>query len=150
MNASSNANTDNEEAREKRNEQIVLTLFDGVNKKDLNTVFQYCAPNYTDYGDSTTKPLSLDSFKTMFNSWMTAFPDFTVQSPKVVADGDTVMVWSTDTGTWKGDLMGQKPTGKSFKVQDVDIFILNSDGKVTEHHNIQPFSSIAQQIGLKM
>src|SRR3982751_856323 len=50
-----------------------------------------------------------DNINTMFNSFMTAFPDFTIQNPKAVADGDTVMVWATDIGTWKGDLMGHKP-----------------------------------------
>ena len=151
MNASSNTGNDNDETKEKRNKQIVLSFFDDFNKKDLNAAFQYCAPDFTDYGDHTIpKPMPLDSSKSMLSSWMTAFPDFALQDPRAVADGDTVMVWSTDTGTWKGDLMGQKPTGKSFKVQDVDNFIYNSDGKIIVHHNIQPFSSIAKQIGMKM
>jgi len=149
--SSSTNNNNSEEDREKRNEQVVLSFFDDFNKKDINGAFQYCATNFTDYGDPTTpKPMPLDSSKAMLNTWMTAFPDFSVQNPKAVADGDTVMVWSTNAGTWKGDLMGHKATGKSFKFQDVDIFILNDDGKITEHHNIQPFSTIAQQIGLKM
>jgi predicted ester cyclase len=150
MNASSNATTNNEESMEKRNEQIVLSFFDAFNKKDVNAAFQYCAPGFTDYGDHTAKPMPFDSSKTMLTAFMTAFPDFTVQHPKAVCDGDTVMVWAEDTGTWKGDWMGQKATGKSFTIQDVDIFLLNNNGKITEHHNIQPFSSIAQQVGMKM
>jgi hypothetical protein len=106
MNTSSNVITNDEASREKRNEQIVRSLFDDVNMKNPGAMYQLCAPNYTDYGDSTTpKPMPPDSFKTMFNSFMTAFPDFAIQNPKAVADGDTVMVWATDIGTWKGDLI---------------------------------------------
>jgi len=37
-----------------------------------------------------------------------------------------------------------KPTGKSFKVMDADIFIFNKQGKITAHKSIQ---SIGTYIG---
>jgi hypothetical protein len=53
-----------------------------------------------------------------------------------LADGDHVAV----CGTWSAGLnqtLGMKTKGKSFKVRDVDIFTFNSDGKITEHRNVQ-------------
>ena len=67
-----------------------------------------------------------------------------------VADGDYVIVYGTWTGTWKNDFMGMKATGKSFKVNDADIFKFNDAGKMMEHRSVQSMKTIAMQIGMKM
>jgi hypothetical protein len=33
--------------------------------------------------------------------------------------------------------MGIKPTGKSFKYRDVDLFTFNDAGQITEHRSVQ-------------
>ncbi len=45
--------------------------------------------------------------------------------------------------------MGIKPTGKSYKVKDVDLFTFNDDGKITEHRSVQSSSTIMMQTGAK-
>jgi len=42
-----------------------------------------------------------------------------------------------------------KTKGKSFKVRDVDIFTFNSDGKITEHRNVQSFETMLNQLSKK-
>jgi hypothetical protein len=46
--------------------------------------------------------------------------------------------------------MGIKPTNKSFKIHDVDLFTFSDDGKITEHHSIQSVQTIFAQLGIKM
>ena len=80
---------------------------------------------------------------------MTAFPDFKGENFTTIAEGNHVVVIGDWSGTFKGDLMGVKPTGKSFKVKDVDIFTFNDEGKITEHRSIQSIEHIMSQVGAK-
>jgi hypothetical protein len=46
--------------------------------------------------------------------------------------------------------MGMKPTGKSFKVKDVDLFTFNDEGKITEHRSVQSGKTMMDMVGAKM
>jgi predicted ester cyclase len=67
-----------------------------------------------------------------------------------LSDSNHVAVYAVWTGTFKNALMGMKPTGKSFKVPDVDIFTFNADGKITEHRSVQSLGTILTQVGAQM
>ena len=123
MNAS---DASNEEAKEERNKKTAMASVEGFSAHNVDAVFKDAAPDAVDYGDGSMPPIKgVDSGKVMVNMWMKAFPDVKGSDLKAVADGDWVMVWGTWSGTWKNDFMGQKATGKSFKVKDVDIFRFN-------------------------
>ena len=136
--------------KEERNKQTVSAIIQSINNHDANAFFANCAADVKDYGDGSSNPMNLDSMKMFINTLLTAFPDFKISDEKMTAEGDWVMVWAENSGTWKGDFMGQKANGKTFKFRDVDIFRLNDEGKITEHHNIQPMSTFATQLGMKM
>ena len=139
------------EDKEERNKKTVQASLDGINAHDVNAVLKDCSSDVTDYGDGSMPPMKgIDTAKAGITSWFTAFPDVKGENLKVVADGDWVMVWGDWSGTWKGDFMGQKATGKSYKIKDVDIFKLNDEGKITEHHFVQSPMTSASQIGMKM
>jgi hypothetical protein len=46
--------------------------------------------------------------------------------------------------------MGMKPTGKSFKVKDVDLFTFNDEGMITEHRSVQSGKTLIDMAGAKM
>lgn len=139
------------EAKEERNKKTALaSIEDGINKHDPNAVMKDAAANAVDYGDGSMEVHSADSIKASLTQWFAAFPDVKGENLKAVADGDWVMVWGDWSGTWKGDLMGQKATGKSYKVKDVDVFRFNDEGKITEHHNVQSGMAVGMQVGMKM
>jgi predicted ester cyclase len=92
----------------------------------------------------------LDSAKAGLGTWIGGMKDFNVSDLVAVADGDLVMVYGTWQGTWKGDIMGMKATGKSFKANDVDIFKFNDSGKIVEHRGVQSMNELARQLGMKM
>jgi predicted ester cyclase len=139
------------EDKEERNKQTALASVQGVNSKDVNVMFKEVTPDAVDYGDGSMPPMkNLDSVKATMSQIFTAFPDWKGENLKAVADGDWVMVWGEWSGTWKGDIWGQKASGKSFKIKDVDIFKFNDEGRITEHHGVQSFGTMASQIGMKM
>ena len=120
----------------------VLNIKEGLKNYDDGAI---------DFMDGTGAPLkSKDSIEKLIVQFFNVFSNFKSENVHISADGDWVMVWATWSGTWTKDFEGQKPTGKSFKVQDVDVYKFNDEGKIVEHHGIQPFSTIMRQIGMKM
>lgn len=143
--------TNNEEAKEERNKKIALESAEAINQHDVNVVLKDVAPDAVDYSDGSMPPAkSKDSIATMITGWMKAFPDVKGSNLKAVADGDWVVVWGDWSGTWKGDFMGQKATGKSYKTREVDIFRFNNDSKIIEHYNASTWPATAMQTGMKM
>ena len=139
------------EDKEERNKKVAMaSIEDGINKHNVDAVLKDMAPDGKDYGDGTYPSVNHDSARYWLTAWLTAFPDIKGENLKAVADGDYVMVWGDWSGTWKGDFMGQKATGKSFEIKDVDIFRFNDEGKITEHHVVQHWGTSANQVGLKM
>jgi predicted ester cyclase len=143
--------TSSAEDKEEQNKKTALASVEAISSHNADQVLKDAAADVTDYGDgSMAATKGIDSIKAGITHWFAAFPDVKGENLKAVADGDWVMVWGDWSGTWKGDFMGQKATGKSYKIKDVDIFKFNDEGKVTEHHNIQSWMPVAQQIGMKM
>ena len=61
----------------------------------------------------TTKP-GLEGMKEMFHMFFNAFPDIHIEVEDLIAEGDTVVMRATTTGTHQGDFMGIPATGKRF------------------------------------
>lgn len=138
------------EAKVERNKNVVLQSFEGLNKHDPVLTLKDAAADIVDYGDGSEKPVKgKDSILSMMNGWMKTFPDLKNENLKTIAEGDWVVVWGDESGTWKGDVMNQKATGKSYKIKNVSIFRLNDEGKITEHHGVPTWNAIAEQVGMK-
>jgi predicted SnoaL-like aldol condensation-catalyzing enzyme len=145
----STATTSTTESKSERNKKVVMASYEAMNSHNVTEALKYCTDDVVDYGDGSMPPVKgRDSITKMINEWMTAFPDNKASDLKYVADGDWVMVWGEQKGTWKGDFMGMKPTNKSYKLKDVDIFKLNDDGKIIEHHNVQSPNTMMMQVGM--
>jgi predicted ester cyclase len=139
------------EANEERNKKTMMASVDALNKHDVDALMKDAAPDVIDYGDGTMPPMkSKDTVVNMMKAWMTAFPDFKADNITYAADGDVVMIASDCSGTWKGEFMGQKPTGKSFHMKDVDIFTFNDKGQFISHRSIQNMGPVFASLGMKM
>jgi predicted ester cyclase len=137
-------------SKEERNINTVKHGMDAINAHDVDKMKQDMATNFTEYGDGSMPPVKGDSAWMMLKEWLTAFPDTKIENTVYTATGDYVMAFSDYSGTFKGDMMGIKATGKSCKYKDVDIFKMTDDGKVLEHHNIYPAGAIMMQCGVDM
>lgn len=92
----------------------------------------------------------IERFQNSIVAFKQAFPDVHVRTLKTVAEGNTVMVYLVMTGTFTNDFMGLKATGKSFKLNDVDIVEFNNSGKATAHWAVQDAAVMWMQLGVKM
>ena len=78
---------------------------------------------------------------------LTAFPDFRLSVEHMIADGDTVTVLSTFTGTHQGPFMGLPPTGRGVRGRMANTFRV-VDGKIVDSwQNFDPWGLI-QQLGV--
>lgn len=137
-------------SRVDQNKEVALSAVEALDRHDVDAIFKDCTPDFLDYGTGSSKPVPVEPGKQFFKAFVNAFPDYTVSDTKCVADDEWAMVWCNCSGTWKNEFMNQKPTGKSFKFPDVDIFRFDDDGKIVEHHNIVDFSYIFKQVGIQM
>jgi predicted ester cyclase len=134
-----------------RNKATALASQEALNAGKYDDMYKDFATDGSDYGDGSMAPVKgVDSMKAMFKSFINAFPDMKGENFIAVAEGNQVAVFGDWTGTFKNPLMGMKPTGKSFKFRDVDLFTFNDAGKITEHRSVQSFATILQQVGAKM
>jgi len=133
------------------NKAQALAFSEGFNKHDANAILKDAAPDIVDYGDGSTPPAKgIDSVKKFIESFLVSFPDMKGENLMAVAEGNHVAVFGDWSGTFKGEMMGMKPTGKSFKMKDVDLLTFNDKGQITEHHTVQSFQTVLSQVGAVM
>lgn len=77
-----------------------------------------------------------EAIRESLESFLGAFEDFSATVEDVVAEGDTVAMRVTLSGTHEGVFNGIEPTGESFEVQNM-VFTRIEDGKIAERW-VQP------------
>jgi predicted ester cyclase len=80
--------------------------------------------------------------------WLfSVFPDHRFDVEDAAADGDTVAVRGTCSGTNEGELWGIPPTGERFAAQQSRWFRV-ADGKVAEHWAVRDDLGMMKQLGV--
>ncbi|MFD3001831.1 ester cyclase [Pontibacter toksunensis] len=67
----------------------------------------------------------------------------------MVADGDTVAVRYTERGTFKGQFMGNQPTGKTYELTAMEWFVIENE-KIKKRWGARDHAAQARQIGLPL
>jgi len=130
-----------------KNKSTAMASIQAFINHDASAVLKDIAPDFVDYGDGSMPPIKgADSCKMMIQSFITAFPDVKGENLTTIAEGDQVAVFGDWSGTFKAKLMNMEPTGKSFKMKDVDLFTFNSNGQITSHRSIQSNASMMMQV----
>jgi len=137
------------ESQEEKNKATALASVNAMIAGDIDAVLKDVAADGIDYGDGSMPPTKgIDSLKASLKAWRGAMSEYKAENLWALADGDKVVVFGDWSGTFKDDFMGMKTAGKSFKIKDIDIFKFNSEGKMTEHHNIQSSCAMLSQMGI--
>jgi len=113
--------------------------------KNLSNLNRYMREDYIQHNPLV--PQGLTGFKQFFADWFSAVPDWKYSLTKVVAEGDTVWVYGTYSGTQKGDWLGIPATNKSYSIAAVDIFRVQ-DGKLAEHWDVIDVYGLFKQLGV--
>ncbi len=116
------------------NKALVRKIYDRIwNKGDISAVDELFDAEYNDHiieGTPGTSP-GPDGFKAVINQIRTAFPDMTIKIEDMIAEGDKVVSYWTNTGTNTSGLNGMPATGKKVEMEGVDIYRI-ANGKVVE------------------
>ena len=134
-----------------KNKATALASVQAFSSGKLDEAFKDVTSDAVDYGDGMMKPIKgRDTIISMVKGFLSAFPDYKGENFMVVGDGNHVAVFGDFSGTFKNPMMGMKPTGKSFKYRDVDLFTFNDEGKITEHRSVQSNKTMMEMVGAKM
>lgn len=104
--------------------------------------------DYQDYGIPPGMANGHEGFKRVLGPFFVAFPDLHLEVQFTVADDNRIVLYISTTGTHRGPLMGMPPTGKQFKVNGVDIFRFNDEGKIAAHWGVFDTFGMLAQLGL--
>jgi len=66
---------------------------------------------------------------------------------ELIAEGDTVVAYWTNTGTHQGEFMGIPPSGRKVTISGIDVHRLR-DGKMAEHWHVIEELQMLQQLGV--
>lgn len=83
----------------------------------------------------------------MYESDRQGFSDSTETIHTVIAEGDTVAMRLTESGTHDGEFMGIEPTGREFEIQTMAFFRLE-DGQIAEWWMQPDTLGLVQQLGV--
>ena len=119
---------------------------DIVNKGNLEIADEILADNYV-YHFPTHDINGPEGFKEFVIMMRSAFPDINVTIEELVAENDTVAGRLTVRGTFKGELMGNAPTGKQLAFPEA-IFVRFENGKEIEATAYANMLLFNEQLGI--
>lgn len=112
--------------------------------KDLSELEKYMHEDYIQHNPFVEQGIS--GFKTFFNDWFTAIPDFNYNLKQIIINDDYVWVYGTYSGTHSNTWLGIEPTNAEYKFDGVDIFRI-ADGKLAEHWDVLDLYGLFKQLG---
>jgi steroid delta-isomerase-like uncharacterized protein len=111
--------------------EVVLAWVDAFNRRDAHAA----AALYHDDAVNLQVPhgtpvVGRTAMLDAFTKIMGAFPDSSTRTVNLFVDGEWVILECEFGGTWRGQLAGHEPNGRTFKVQGCEFFQV-VDGKIT-------------------
>ena len=89
----------------------------------------------------------LDQLVSKVGEIVHAIPDFNVTIEDLIAEGDRVVARTKERGTQENEFEGMPATGRSFEVDEVNIFRFEN-GKIAEVWQISDQLGFLSQLGL--
>ncbi len=129
------------------NKAVVLRYVEEVwNRHDLDAIDALVSPHYFNHAASTEEYRRGGARRAV--EWLlSVFPDHRFDVEDAAADGQTVALRGTMTGTHEGELAGIAPTGKRVAAQQSHWFRVQ-DGKLAEHWAVRDDLGMLQQLGV--
>jgi steroid delta-isomerase-like uncharacterized protein len=126
------------------NYQKVMDMFNSGKMDDMG---KYCADNMVDHQLFPGQKPGLAGVKETMTGFRAAFPDLKFTTNHIIADSNMIWAQYTMTGTNMGPMMGMPPTGKSIKIDGMDLIRLEN-GKCVEHWGYNEHGKMMEQLGM--
>ena len=114
---------------------------------DAAAADQFIDASFHDHQPWPGHPGTLEGFKAGLVEFRQAFPDARFEVERLVAEKDVVSALVTLSGTHLGPFMGAPASGKTFRVQALDMVRIDK-GRMVEHWGFFDTDTLAQQLGL--
>ena len=137
------------ENQAEQNKTIVTEAFEAIDRQDYESLDQYFAQDYQRHCQASpeAKVESLDDMVGFLKEWYQAFPDATVETHMMVAEGDLVAVYITFVWTHEAPMGDIPETGKRMESETFGFHRLK-DGKIVETWVTWDNVAILKQLGL--
>lgn len=108
---------------EQANKRLVRRFHDAINRQDWAAADALVGAGYRHHvtGEQGFRVLTWDTFKRGNQHLRSAFPDWSNIIVQAIAEGDKVAVVLEGSGTHKGSIAGEPPTGRTAKLPIIVI-----------------------------
>jgi predicted ester cyclase len=129
------------------NKAIVQRFYDGWNAGAID-FDQLVHPDVTNHQPDRDPEVGLDTFRKAIEGVMSAVPDSTWTSLRLVAEGDFVVCHNRWSGTYRGTVFRgvATPAGEPFSVEHIHIYRV-IDRRIAEHWVVRDDLAMLQQLG---
>lgn len=135
---------------EEQNKDIVIQVFNRLNKKDTTVYSELYSADYGWYFPANnTNKLNREEEAGFVKLLWLAFPDIQWHIEEIVTSGNVVMVRFTNEGTHEGEYQGIPPTGNKWESGGVWIARID-DGKLAEVREEADVLGWVQQLGMEL
>jgi len=116
------------------------------NKGNLDMVDDLYAPDFVlHFLPDGSEWRGVDSLRAHIREHRKAFPDWSEEIERMVAERDLVVIQYVSTGTNQGRWLGNSPTGREVHINEVSIFRVEN-GKIAEQWLLPDLLSMQQQL----
>jgi steroid delta-isomerase-like uncharacterized protein len=116
---------------------------------DIQASEHFMAEDFVDHAPWPGHPATRDGFKAGTAEMRAAFPDLSIKPVKIIEEDGKVAAVVRISGTHHGEFFGEKPTGRAFEVDGVDILQVKQ-GKLSEHWGVIDSDQIMAQLRLSL
>ena len=131
------------------NKDIVLRLFEELDKKNPGIFNELCLEDAKFYMPGRSEPYSVPELIELASMYFDAFPDYEHTIEDVISTGDQIVVRTTNRGTQTGELMRIPPTGKRVEYGEIAITRFEN-GKIKECWVQEDELWLMQQLGMEL
>jgi steroid delta-isomerase-like uncharacterized protein len=117
---------------EKNKALIRRMKYEAFYKRNLRALDKLMADDFVDHNPLPGDPHDLEGYKRGITAIRTAFPDLSLTSHTLMAEGDRVIQSWTVVGTHRGDFLGVAPSGKRVTFTGMEIWRFGQNGKIAE------------------
>lgn len=130
-----------------RNRQLVREMNAEVwNKASLDAIDDFFAPDFVlHFLPDGSDTRGIEGLREHVRELHEAFPDWSEDIKRIVAERDLVVIHYVSSGTNQGQWLGMPPTGSRVQVNEMSIFRIE-DGRIAEQWLLPDIGSMQQQL----
>lgn len=139
--------TTNSDRTLERNKQLVRQMNAEVwNEADVDAIDRFYTPGFVlHFLPDGSETRGIRGLREHVREHREAFPDWSEDIKRIVAEGDLVVIHYVSSGTNQGRWLGRPPTGERVQVNEVSIFRIE-EGRIAEQWLLPDIGSMQQQL----